>query len=134
MALMRTDKRKNFKQLPSRITLLAAVEDGIYLSDLEKTYFLAGGDPGEAALMDKADYPAIPYTAQKIDAERIGGLGLSGSAVLWASTMGICLGANQGQFKNLTEDYYRIRGDIASGASILRKVGDSHQYLVCLET
>jgi len=63
MALMRTDKRRNFKQLPSRITLLSSVEDGIYVSDLEGTYFMGGGDPGEAILIDKADYPAIPHTA-----------------------------------------------------------------------
>src|SRR4030042_5015247 len=85
MALMRTDKRRNFKQLPSRVTLLSAVEDGIYVSDLERTYFMGGGDPGEAALIDKADYPAIPYTAYKIGAARIGGgPGVSGNAPLWA--------------------------------------------------
>jgi hypothetical protein len=132
MALMRTDRRRNFKQLPSRITLLSAVEDGIYVSDLERTYFMGGGDPGETVLIDKADYPAIPCTAQKIDAERIGGLGLSGPAILWASRMGICLGASGGQFRNLTEDYYRIQGDLSSGSSLLRKRGDSHQYLVSL--
>ena len=46
---------------------------------------MEGGDPGEVALINKADYPAIPYTAHKIDAVRIGGLELSGEAVLWAS-------------------------------------------------
>ena len=56
----RTDRRRNFKQLSSRITLLSAVEDGIYVSDQERTYFMGGGDPGEAVLIDKADYPAIP--------------------------------------------------------------------------
>jgi hypothetical protein len=82
MALMRTDRRRNFKQLPFRVTLLSAVEDGVYVSDLEGAYFMWGGDPGEAVLIDKADYPAIPHTEQKIDAPRIGGLGLSRSAVL----------------------------------------------------
>jgi len=132
MALGRTDERRNFKQLPSRVTLMSAVDDGIYVSDLERTYFMGGGDPGEAVLIDKTDYPAIPYTAQKIDAARIGGLGLSGLAVLWASRMGVCLGANGGQFKCLTEDYYRIQGDVASGASIFHKVDKLSQYFVCL--
>ena len=131
MALMRTDRRRNFKQLPSRITLLSAVEDGIYVSDLERTYFMGGGDPGEAVLIDKADYPAIPHTAQKIDAARIGGLGLSGSAVLWASRMGICLGAAGGQFKNLTEEHFRLQGQPSSGASILRKENGFYQF-VCM--
>ncbi len=134
MALMRTDMRRNFKQLPSRVTLLSAVEDGIYVSDLQRTYFMGGGDPGEMALMDKADYPAIPYTAHKIDAARIGGLGLSGEGVLWASRMGICLGANGGQFQNLTEEHFRISGEPSSGAAILRKVAESHQLLTSIKS
>ena len=92
---------------------------------------MGGGDPGEAVLIDKADYPAIPYTAQKIDAARIGGLGLSGSAVLWASRMGICLGATGGQFKNLTEEHFRLQGEPSSGASILRKENGFYQF-VCM--
>ena len=129
----RTDRRRNFKQLSSRITLLSAVEDGIYVSDQERTYFMGGGDPGEAVLIDKADYSAIPYTEQKIDAPRIGNLGLSGSAVLWASGMGICLGVAGGQFKNLTEEHFRLQGQPSSGASILRKENKFYQF-VCMNT
>jgi hypothetical protein len=132
MALMRTDKRRNFKQLPSRVTLLSAVEDGIYVSDLERTYFMGGGDPGEAALIDKADYPAIPYTAQKIDAAKIGGLGLSGEAVLWASKMGICLGGGGGQFRTLTEGHFCIGGEPISGASFLRLKDGSCHYICAI--
>ena len=103
MAFMRTDKRRNFKQLPSRITLMSAVEDGIYVSDLEGTYFMGGGDPGEAVLIDKADYPAIPYTAQKIDAARIGGLGFSGSC----SFMDIENGDMHGRGRGAVQEYNR---------------------------
>jgi len=130
VALMWTDRRRNFKQLPSRITLLSSVEDGIYVSDLERTYFMGGGDPGEAVLIDKAHYPAIPHTEQKIDAPRIGSLGLSGSAVLWVSGMGIFLGGNQGQFKNITEEHFRIQRKPFSGDSIIRKEDGIYQ-LVC---
>jgi len=134
MALMRTDRRRNFKQLSSRITLFSSVEDGIYVSDLEKTYFMGGGDPGEAVLIDKADYPAIPHTAQKIDAARIEDSGLSGSVVLWASKMGICLGAKQGQFKNLTEERFRLQGKPSSGSSMVRKEKAFYQFVSFIET
>lgn len=130
MALMRTDRRRNFKQLASRITLLSAVEDGIYVSDLEKTYFMGGGDPGEAMLIDKADYPAIPHTGQKIDAARIGGVGISGPGILWESRMGICLGANQGWFKNITEEHFRIQGQASSRGSIIRKEDGIYQFVL----
>jgi hypothetical protein len=132
MALMRTDRRRNFKQLTSRVTLLSAVEDGIYVSDLEKTYFVGGGDPAETVLVKKADYPAIPYTAQKIDASRIGDLGLSDLAILWASRMGICLGASGGQFKNLTEEHFRILEEPYSAAAMIRKAGIFPQFVSML--
>ena len=129
LALMRTDMRRNFKQLASRITLLSAVEDGIYVSDLERTYFIGGGDPGEATLIDKADYPAIPYTGQKIDSARIEGPDISGPAVLWASRMGICMGGNQGQFKNITEEHFRIPGKPFPGGSIIREDDGIYQFV-----
>jgi len=128
---MRTDLRRNFKQFPSRVTLLSAVEGGIYVSDLERTYFMEGGDPSEAVLIEKADYLAIPNTPHKIDAARIGGLELSGEAVLWASRMEICLGAKQGQFKNLTEEHFRISVEPSSGAAIVRKEDSFYQF-VCM--
>jgi len=96
MALMRTDMRRNFKQLPSRITLLSAVEDGIYVSDRERTYFMGGGDPGEAVLIDKADYPAIPHTVQKINAPRIGVLGLPDPQFYGCREWGFALGGPGG--------------------------------------
>jgi len=131
LALMRTNMRRNFKQLPSRITLLSSVDDGIYISDLERTYFMGGGDPGEAALIHKADYPAIPCTAQKIDAGKIGGLGLSGFAVLWASRMGICFGGKGGQVKNLTEDHFWVKREHSLGVSIILKENGFYQF-VCV--
>jgi len=60
---------------------------------------MGGTDPGEAVPVEKTNYPAIPFTAQRIDAARIGDFGLSGTAVLWASKMGICLGGGGGSSK-----------------------------------
>jgi hypothetical protein len=132
MALMRTDQRKNFKQLPSRITFLSAVDDGIYVSDLDRTYFMGGGDPGEAVLIGKAGFPETPHTTQKVDAARVGGLGLGGTGVLWASKMGICLGRGGGQFKNLTEDFYRTEGLPVGEASMVREMVGPFNLFACL--
>ena len=68
MALMRTDKRRNLKHLPLWIALMRVMDDGIFVSDLERTYLMGGGDPWEAVLIGRADYPGIPHTGQKIDA------------------------------------------------------------------
>ena len=108
---------------------MRAVDDGVFVSDLERTYFMGGGDPGEAVLIDKDDYPAILYTAQKIDAARVGGLGLSGNADLWLFKTGVCMGGGGGQIKNLTENHFRIQEDLDSGAAIVWKVDSSYQFI-----
>jgi hypothetical protein len=58
-------------------------------NSLERTYFKGGTDSGEAVLVGRASYPAIPHTAQKIDAARIGDLGLSGTVTLWLPGWGV---------------------------------------------
>jgi hypothetical protein len=129
VALGRTDMRRNFKQLPSTVTLLGAVDDGIYVADLEATYFMAGGDPGKTVLMKKADYGAIPGTRITAMADYIAGYRGAGRVCLWASAKGLCLGGNEGAFVNLTRDYYHIAGP-SEGAAILRDKGKYKQLLL----
>jgi len=112
MALGRTDERMNFKQLPSRITLRSAVDDRMYVPDHERTYFMGGKDSGEAVLVEKANYPAIPFTAQKIDAARVGDLSLSGTTVLWLSKMGVCMGGGEGAVQEPDRGLLPDRGRI----------------------
>jgi hypothetical protein len=128
VAFGRTDPRRNFKQLPSTVTLLGPVDDGIYVADLEATYFMAGEDPGKAVLLKKADYGAIPGTKITAMAENIGGYRGSGKVCLWASAQGICLGGNEGLFVNLTKDSYHLGGR-TEGAAIFRNRGRYQQYL-----
>jgi hypothetical protein len=129
VALGRTDPRRNFKQLPSTVTLLGAVDDGIYVADLGATYFMAGGDPGKAVLLKKADYGAIPGTRITAMAENIGGYRGTGKVCIWASAQGLCIGGNEGAFVNLTKDSYRIEGR-SEGAAVLRNKGKYQQFLL----
>jgi len=129
VALGRTDMRRNFKQLSSYVTLLKAVDDGIFCADLNQTYFLAGGDPNKFVLAKRADYGAILGTQTTAFAEKIGGYRGSGRVALWASEYGICLGGNEGVFINLTREHYRIPGQ-KSGSAIVRNVGDYSQLLI----
>ena len=123
-----TDERKNFKQLGGYVSLMAAVKDGIYVSEGKATYFMAGMDPGEASLVRVADYPAIVGSFVKVDAEKIG-RDLTGRAVIFSTTMGVCAGLDSGNFINLTQNFYRpeLSGE---GAAILRQNGNFFQYLV----
>jgi hypothetical protein len=66
---------------------------------------------------------------RKIDAARIGRLGISGPAILWTSRMGICMAGNQGQFKNLSQEYFQISGAPSAGNSIIVvKIGFTNSF------
>lgn len=123
-----TDERKNFKQLGGYISMMRAVKDGIYVSNSKETYFMAGLDPGEAALVKVADYPTILGSDVKIDGERIG-RDISGRAVLCMTPMGICAGLDGGTWINLTQSFYRP-GSLNEGSVMLRMVGNFYQYLL----
>jgi hypothetical protein len=123
------DERKNFKSFSSRITMMAAVRDGVWVSDEHKTYFLAGADFKDASLTVRENSKAIEGTAIKIDAQDVDGIEAMGMVVIWISKNGPCLGGNEGYFKNLTKAHYVI-GEKTAGASILRKVDNFNQYLV----
>jgi len=45
--------------------------------------------------------------------------------------VGICMGGNQGQFKNLTDEHFRLQGQSSSGGSILRQENGFYQF-VCM--
>lgn len=128
MAVYQTDERKNFKQMGGYISMIQAVRDGLYVSNLRVTFFLAGLDPHEAQLVKVADYPAILGTAIKADGERIT-RDISGRAVMWASPRGVCVGLDGGNFVNLTDAFYHPTYS-GEGAAILRQVDNFFQILI----
>lgn len=92
----------NFYMFPERVTLLKAVDDGLYISS-DITYFL-GGDPKVAAKPSAASVdlmPVLPYKA------------IEGAAcdlsyahdVMWLSERGFVRGGAGGKVTNLTEDH-----------------------------
>ena len=124
-----TDERKNFKQLGGYISMMRAVKDGIYVSNGKETYFMAGLDPGEAALVKVATYPAILGSDVQIDGERLGLRDISGRAVLWMTSQGICAGLDGGQFINLTQNFYRPTS-LNESRAMIRLVGNFYQYVI----
>jgi hypothetical protein len=107
---------------------MRAVKDGMFVSDGYKTYFMSGLDPQEFSLVKVADFPAIAGTDLKVDGSLVGE-GFSGDVIMWLSPEGLCVGGNQGFFKNLTGEYY-VPPRTDPGAAYLRKAKGSHQFIV----
>ena len=92
-----TDERRNFKNLGGYITMLRAVQDGLYVSNGKKTVFLAGLDPGDMALREVSDEPAILGTDIKVDGSAVGRNVLPGPVIMWLSESGVSVGLPEGK-------------------------------------
>ena len=124
------DVRNGFKTFANNITMLIAVDKGLYIAD-GKTWFLPGAEPDEFQKDKVSDADAIPYTAVSIDGEKLGG-GVDGNFAIWIATDGICLGDNGGKVKNLTQSRFAMSSHGIGGAVVRTVSGKSH-YIATLE-
>lgn len=127
------DARRGFFLLPAPIDMLEPVEDGIFIA-ADKTYFLNGAQPDEMALSTVALMGAIRGTSVRVDGSHVQTEQgpMQGPVVLWTSPKGICVGASQGIFINLTER--KVALDAAQiGAGLFREQDGLRQYLSLLK-
>jgi hypothetical protein len=123
------DKRNGFAQFSSQITMLQEVDDGLYVSDSEKTYFLTNDPPSRKEVHP---YPAIQNTAQLANSELFNIEGLpTGRVLVWASKEGLVVGGNSGIVFNVTRDHYTM--PIAGkGGGLVAKSNGNYLYVVNL--
>ena len=124
------DSRK-YLPFDSRITLIAPMEDGIFLGTEKRVVFLAGRSPDEFEALQKTPYGAIPGTLAYAPASLVKQAQNQGESpvAFWLSPQGVCLGLNQGVVLNLTQQYSFNAS--AAGAGLFRR-GDRAHYLALL--
>ena len=129
------DRRYNFIQFENEITMMRAVNDGIWVCvgdiNRQNTYFIQGATREEFTLRNFANYGCIEGSDVSIkDAGKVGE-GLTGKAVMWTSDGGICIGANSGQFINITDGKFNTP-DKRFGAGLFRDENGLAQYIATL--
>ena len=124
------DIRTGYRVFSGDITLLEAVDNGLYVSD-GSTWFITGKGADEFERQKVADEDAIPYTATVITGEDVGEEGISETVVFWVSTAGICVGMNGGKIKFITSGKYSIPSG-NQGCSMVRKQNGQVHYVVTL--
>jgi hypothetical protein len=123
------DIRTGFRVFENDITMLIAVDKGLYVSD-GKTWWIPGAEPEEFQKIKVLDSDAIPFTDKLINGSLVGD-GIDGNLAIWASDEGICLGDNSGNVKNLTKIRYAMPSHGAGGAEIRKSNGTVH-YITTL--
>lgn len=125
------DLRKNFRFL-HLITLVAPVDDGVYLGTTEGLVWLAGKSPSDWVMEEKFDYGAISGTEAYTTRDAIFKGEGDGPAVVFHSAEGICVGLPGGQITNITRERFDFPLQ-DRGAGIVRTHRGFVQYVAVLE-
>jgi len=107
-------------QNQGRLSLVKAVQDGLYVSDTTGVYYWHGKNPKELEVLKVSSDPAIQGAVVQ---ELVSGvsLGLQDPYLycLFLTTGGICCGGPQGRFINLTEEKLAYPRAL-SGSAVLK--------------
>jgi hypothetical protein len=114
----RLDGRKNFKQFPDEVDLIAATTDGLYVVSGGITYFLTGDNPHKFELRPVAGYGAFRGTRRLIHGSKVGKGEYQGEIPMWTGAEGICCGLPSGRLLNLSVEKY-IMPEGQSAASMV---------------
>lgn len=129
--------KANYMPFEGKITLIAPVDDGIYIADTLSTYFVKMEEDMSWSRKLVADYPAIFGTSV------VRGDSLTykmqtpytGFYAIWDSPMGKILGMNGGSAIPLTIDTYRPqRTDGGLGSAVLVDLKDAQLHISIIQT
>lgn len=114
------DSVRGFWNFASDILMVKDVEDGLFVSDSNATYFLRGSSPHDFVQDRVATYPAHKWSVctDKIEIDDLE-LNEDGLGVLWSSSKGICIGLPSGRIRNLTKERLNLPKAYTKGASLL---------------
>jgi hypothetical protein len=125
-----------FLQMPGKVTLFAAVDDGIFVATDRETWFLTGTEVGTLKARSILSYGAVPGTSAKFDTELLSEdgekTGVNAAAALWVTQFGVILGVTGGQVRNLTEGKYSFP-TAQSGAGLVRTARGYSSYIGVLK-
>jgi len=119
------DVRTGYRMFADDITMVRAVDLGIYVSD-KKIWWLKGFANEDFERQDAYPEPAIPYTDIKFPSEWMGGKG--GDVAVWTGLDGICVGDNNGDVNNLTREKY-VMPQRSRGTAYLRDNNGVKHYV-----
>jgi hypothetical protein len=125
------DPKKSIIEYDLPITMMIAIDTGMWVSTTDKIYFHQGRNPSEVggfSVTAEYDFPAIMGTGERIHATKLG-IDNDGFVVVFATTRGICYGTQTGSLTNLSEGKYSYKAG-QRGISQIEERNGMIQYLV----
>jgi hypothetical protein len=123
------DTRNKKKRLKGYVTLMVAVDDGLFISDSYDTLFYQGATPHTMTAKHVADYPAIYGMNTTVERRLVGDGSLQGNVAYWMSSKGVCMGTSGGVFVNLAIEKYELSDVPLKGAAFFRNNNGIPQFI-----
>lgn len=114
----------------SKITMVRRTDDGLFIGTEKEIFFLKGTDQQESGFeqISVAAYGCIYGTDCFINGEYLKDGSIAGTAVVFSSSRGICIGSNGGAFRNVSQTYYTPNFG-SEGTAIVRFKDSQIHYL-----
>jgi hypothetical protein len=120
------DTRHGYRVFSSDITLLRAVDKGLYVGD-DKVYWISGDGNDEFEKIEAYSHRAIKFTDVRVNGQYIGDR-MDGKVAIWTGDNGICVGNNSGTVLNLTEFRYTFT-ETNQGSGFVRDINNVRHYI-----
>lgn len=125
LAFESVDMRRDYLQMPGRITLLAGMEGGVFIGGEFGVVWAAGQDFQDLTLNTLSDAPPIFGSQAVTDAASVGE-GRPGDCVMWATPRGMWAGFEDGSAQALTERTLSLPAPSAACGFVRRMDGQTH--------
>jgi len=123
-----TRNSRNFFNFADRITICAAVDNGIFVV-ADKTYFITFNKDTEAKITEVSQNKAVEGTSLKISGGDLK-FDFESECAYWFSEIGPVVGLPNGQVQNLTEDVMAVPDNTSSvGSSLFRETNGIKQLI-----
>lgn len=136
-AYSKVDKTRNYVMFEANITMLGAVEDGIYVGTEAGVWFLSGAawPMRRVSVTDDAVVAGsmIPVPGDLVNPGGQSGTSPTKGAVMFMTTGGLCVGMDGGACYNLTQTRHLFPA-AQSGAAMFRKQDGLNQYVGVLNS
>jgi hypothetical protein len=120
------DTRVGYRRFTKEITMLRAVDGGLYVSD-DKVWFVKGLANEDFQREEAYHSPAIAYTDVSLNGKYVDD-NMVGNVAMWTSQNGICLGDGNGAVLNLTDARYTFTAR-GQGTGFIRDVSNTRHYI-----
>jgi hypothetical protein len=117
---------KDYFRFPDTITMVAQVENGLFVGTLEKTYFLSNRDPKQASLIQVDNTGVIEGTKTYVAGSLVGEGESTELLPVWSTTTGFCVGLPNGQVNRVTQKYVTLPQGGLGSAMFRNENGQNH--------